>query len=120
VLLSRAAEFRARRKVIADRYLQNLVGSGAELPRLAGHEYYRFIVRTPSPSQPLAAHLQERGVDARTSVNPWLDSFASVTLAGPLPQADRWRTQLLSLPIYPSMTDDAVDAVISAVKEVLR
>ncbi len=111
VQLDRLDEFAARRRELAAQYDSAL----AKLPHLTtapsslGHSYYRYIVRTNSPSTQLSASLRELGVDARPSVNPWLDNprFTGASFEPrAFPVADRWRNHLLSLPIYPGLTDE--------------
>ena len=117
VQLDRLDEFAARRREIAAQYDSAL----AKLPHwkaassCADHSYYRYIVRTNSPSTPLAASLRELGVDARPSVNPLARCHPRFTGApfvpGAFPSADRWRDHLLSLPIYPGLTDEDAQRV---------
>lgn len=118
----RIPEFAARRRVIAAAYDQLLARHPALLlpPRDAGHSFFRYLVRTSAPASELAAALRAREIDARDSVNPWLDTFAGVDAsAGPWPGAARWRGHLLSLPIYPQLTDAEVESVAATLLEVL-
>jgi dTDP-4-amino-4,6-dideoxygalactose transaminase len=122
VQFDRLEEFAARRRTIATLYSAAL----AKLPHFQippsseGHSYYRYVVRTTAPSAPLTAALRERGIDARTSVNPWLDAprFSGTSfVAGAFPSADRWRGHLLSLPIYPGLTDEDAQCIVRNLQE---
>ncbi|MCB9519723.1 MAG: DegT/DnrJ/EryC1/StrS aminotransferase family protein [Myxococcales bacterium] len=107
---SRLSAFVARRRAIAAIYDQ-AIPAALGVPRLARPEdtYYRYIVRTRRPAEPIADRLRARGIGASPSVNPWLDERLGVRrheLQTP------WRGHLLSLPIYPSMTDVELSRVI--------
>ena len=111
--------FAFRRRAIAARYMDRLRQCrGLQLPEMSeGHSFYRYIVRTDVASEILAAALRVQGIDARTSVNPWLDGWMDANRkvsGGPWPVADAWREHLLSLPIYPGMSDEDVDRVAEA------
>ncbi|MDR3400908.1 MAG: DegT/DnrJ/EryC1/StrS aminotransferase family protein [Chthoniobacter sp.] len=110
VQFERLSEFASRRRVIAGLYDEVLTRAPQVevAPACSGHSYYRYIVKTASLSASLAAQLRECGIDARVSVNPWLDvpRFTGTEfLPGAFPIADRWREHLLSLPIYPRLQD---------------
>jgi dTDP-4-amino-4,6-dideoxygalactose transaminase len=122
VQLDRLEEFAARRRAIAALYDDAVMKSPylRQIPARAGHSYYRYIIKTGSPSAPVAAWLRGRGIDARTAVNPWLDSprFSGVSFVpGAFPVADRWRDHLFSLPIYPGLSDDDVQTIVRALQE---
>jgi dTDP-4-amino-4,6-dideoxygalactose transaminase len=122
VQLDRLDEFVARRRAVANLYEQGLAGNPhiRRLPSQAGHTFYRYIVGTAVPAAPLAAHLRNSGIDARTAVNPWLDTprFSGVSgRTGSFPVADSWREHLLSLPIYPSLTDEDAARVVQGLKD---
>jgi dTDP-4-amino-4,6-dideoxygalactose transaminase len=112
--------FSLRRRAIASRYMDRVRKCpGLHLPEMsAGHIFYRFIVRTEISAETLAAALRAQEIDARTSVNPWLHEWVDKdgkVAGGPWPAAEGWREHLLSLPIYPGMSDEDVDRVAEAV-----
>ncbi len=100
--------FAAARQRIAAVYDAALAGheSLTVPPADDAHGRFRYIVRTADPSAPIAETLSRQGIDARTSVNPWLDTLSPALPGGPYPVADSWRAHLLSLPIHPSMRED--------------
>jgi perosamine synthetase len=116
VQLERMIEFSNRRRAIAEIYDARLRGSpGLKLMELRPeHTFYRYIIHTQKPSEELRAKLFSDGIDARSSVNPWLDRIPAMCgklRGGPWPVAEKWRGNLLSLPIYPSLSDDDAESV---------
>lgn len=111
-----------RRRKIAKRYTEKLSGNkGLRLPEdKPGHSYYRYVVHTHGESSDLAERLGSKGIDARTSVNPWLDMIESEALIhSGLVNANACKEHLLSLPIHPSMTDDQVTYVADCLIELV-
>jgi perosamine synthetase len=116
----RLPDLAAHRQTIAAVYRAGLADvAGLRVPRPGmPHAFYRYLVRTDAPAEPLAVALRARGIDARSSVNPWLDAAANVT-GGPWPVAARWRDHLLSLPIHPHLSEADAHRVVATLKEVL-
>jgi len=119
--LDRMGEIAFRRREIAGRYNERLQDvPGLKLPTLTPeHSVYRYIVRTETPSKGISARLRYLGIDAPTSVNPFLDRIPSTmgrVEGGPWPVADSWREHLLSLPIHPSMSDGQVELVADSLR----
>lgn len=116
--------FMERRIEIAEIYNNRLSGiSGLVLPtEIRGHSYYRYIMRTQKPSEKVASYLVSQGVDARTSVNPWLDSMEENQNGdrGDLANANAWKEHLLSLPIHPSITDEQANFVADCLTEIMN
>jgi dTDP-4-amino-4,6-dideoxygalactose transaminase len=118
-------EWNARRRAIARRYNELLAGTGLGLPDLLDERYigHLYVVRAPDRDR-LQARLRERGVG--TAVHYPLPAhlqpvYADLALAAPgsLPVTERLAGEVLSLPIYPELTDAEVDAVAAAVREAL-
>jgi dTDP-4-amino-4,6-dideoxygalactose transaminase len=111
-----------RRIALAARYRDQLDGLDVRLtgidPR-ARHVYHLFVVRVAERAR-VQAELARRGI--QTGVHypvpchqqPPLRRYAH----GPLPVAERSAAQLLSLPLFPHMTDGQVDAVCAALADV--
>ncbi len=114
--LRRFDAFLARRRAIAARYRARL-GGACGLPPDAGvaHVYHRFVVTVSQPVVPLLARLAGRGVVARRPVHRPLHHV----LGGRYPEADRLWATSVSLPCYPTLGDDEVDAVAGALLEAL-
>lgn len=114
---------RARQRV-AGWYAERLSGvSGVELPRLrsgASHVYHLYVIQVDD-REGLAAHLAQRGV--QTAVHyptalPMLPAYADRGFkASAFPRAVANQQRILSLPIYPEMTQDMVAWVADGIAE---
>lgn len=116
--LARLPAFIARRRAIAAQYRAALAGARCTLPEEAGaaHVYHRFIVQVDRPVDAVIAALATRGVTAR---RPVFRPLHRAVGAGGYPEAERLWERSVSLPCYPSLTEEEVDAVAAAVGEVL-
>ena len=111
-----------RRRAIADRYDAALAGL-VEVPvrrRADEHVFHLYVVRV-ADRDGVVARLRECGVGA--AVHYPLAAHQQPAYAGrlagsaELPETGRAVTEILTLPIYPELSDAEVDAVIAAVKE---
>ncbi len=120
--LRRFPAFLERRSEIAAAYRTAFSSSRLGLPVIPtgrSHVFYRFVVRLPRAAGSVAsvvARLEQRGVQCRCPVFRPLHRYRD--LAG-YPVAEGAAAQALSLPIYPSMTDEEVSRTIQAVVEEL-
>ncbi len=106
--LKRLNSFLEHRAQIAELYYDILKTEPeiTNLPNRIGHSYYRYIIRTQTPSAGIISQLRAKGIMASASVNPWLDQFVPSKMTFPI--ADRWRHHLVSLPIHLQVSlDDA-------------
>ena len=127
--LARLDAWTERRIALASRYEKLLSGyefdgTGLRLtataPR-ARHVYHLFVVRVPG-REAVQAELARRGI--QTGVHypvpchrqPPLRRFAE----RPLPVSEQGAGEILSLPMFPHMTDGQVDYVCESLSEVLR
>ncbi len=125
VKLGFLAEWNARRRAIAARYRAGLAGLGIDLPvEVPGcvHVYHQFTIRVQDRDgvqrrmadlavrttvyYPVPLHLQPMHRDLGYRV-------------GDFPEAERAAREVLSLPIYPELTDAQVDEVVEACKRSL-
>lgn len=113
----------AARKRVADIYNSELAGlSGLELPAIGSgreHVYHLYVIRHPRRDE-MKVFLAARGID--TVINypvalPFLPAYARFS-AQPedFPNAYRNQSMVLSLPIFPEMTEGQQSAVIDAMK----
>lgn len=120
--LARLDGWTQRRIELAARYRDRLNDTGVKLVSVAPqarHVYHLFIVRVAQRDR-VRADLGRRGI--QTGVHypvpchqqPPLRRFAD----GPLPVAEQAAQELLSLPLFPHMTDDQVDVVCEALGDV--
>jgi dTDP-4-amino-4,6-dideoxygalactose transaminase len=116
--LGRMQELLERRHTIAARYLSEL-GEFAPAPFHPDHSYYRVIVRVDGRAAAVADELRRGGIDARASVNPWLDERLDERRRE-FRGAEVWRTSLLSLPIHPRLEERDVERVIGATQRAIE
>lgn len=111
------------RRRTAARYRELLAGLPLELPverPYAHHVYHLFVVRTPRRDA-LAKHLAARGV--QTGIHYPLPNHlqpGSIERLGrteALPRTEALCPEILSLPVFPSITDAEVERVGRAVRE---
>ena len=121
VLLRRLDAMNDRRRTLAARYAEGLVGLPLELPGErpgARHVYHLYVVRTPR-RQELAAHLKARGIQSgvhypvATHQQPAVERF----MPTPLPATERLVDEILTLPLSAGHTDAEIDTVVGAVRE---
>lgn len=124
--LDRLAEFLERRATLAERYRDALDGTAVELPIVPDgrtHVYYRFVVRVPADAggtrsvQDWIARLECRGIQCRKPVFRSLHRY--LELDG-FPASEAAERQALSIPLYPSLTDDEAAQIIMAMRDEWR
>jgi dTDP-4-amino-4,6-dideoxygalactose transaminase len=124
VFLRRLDAMNDARRAKAARYLQRLQQAPVALPtegKLAHHVYHLFVIRTPKRDA-LAKHLAAEGI--QTGIHyPVPNHLQPATISRPgvraesLPRTEAWVKEILSLPIFPSLTDSDVDRVCAAVHD---
>jgi dTDP-4-amino-4,6-dideoxygalactose transaminase len=126
VKLAHLPAWTERRRSIAARYAAGLDGTGLRLPReqpYARAVYHLYVVRHPHRDALMAA-LKERGIG--TLIHYPIPLHLQPAFAryggkpGDHPVAEKAAAEILSLPIYPELSDAQVDTVIAAVQEALR
>jgi dTDP-3-amino-3,4,6-trideoxy-alpha-D-glucose transaminase len=109
------------RRLLAKRYLAQLPTTGAlALPEKRPgrrHVYHQFVVRSRS-RQRLREELLRKGVE--TAVHYPLPihhhpAYADLRRSGALPVSEELAATVVSLPLYPELTDDEQELVIDAV-----
>jgi dTDP-4-amino-4,6-dideoxygalactose transaminase len=115
-------QWNASRRRIAQRYLDGMAGCGLTLPSVpdwAEPVWHLFVVRVDDRNHFQKA-LNERGVGSliHYPVPPHLQpAYAEIQLKrGSLPIAEAIHDKVVSLPMWPQMTDMQIDAVIAAVR----
>ena len=117
VQLARLDGFLARRRAIAGRYRAALRDLPCRLPAdTPDHVYHRFVVGIGRPVEGVLARLHGSGITARRPV--FRPLHVALGLDG-YPEADRLWAESISLPCYPSLADEDVDAVATALGEAL-
>jgi dTDP-4-amino-4,6-dideoxygalactose transaminase len=109
------------RRAIADRYNQLLAGSVVDRPlemAWARHVYHLYTLRSKRRDL-LQESLQKKGI--QTGIHYAVPAHLQPAYAnlgygrGSLPQSEKAADEVLSLPLYPEMTDDQIQMVAKAV-----
>jgi len=114
--------FLDRRAAIAITYQAGLAAAKLDLPVIPegrSHVFYRYVAKLQGPSPPresLIARLERQGVQCRRPVFRALHQYLG---SGECPVTDDVSERALSLPIYPSLTDEEVARTIRGVCEEL-
>lgn len=125
VKLRHLPAWNARRRAIAAQYHTRLADTGLILPEAppdGDHVYHLYVVRTQERNA-LQAGLRDEGIGTDihyplpTHLQPIYAPFAP---PGGLPTTERLAQEILSLPMFPELTDDEVHAVAMAVKRTLQ
>ncbi|MBM9519133.1 UDP-4-amino-4-deoxy-L-arabinose aminotransferase [Desulforhopalus vacuolatus] len=135
--LARLDEFNAARTCLAERYHELLAGidelSPLRRPEEFGyamrHAWHLFIVRLDTDRAGMSrddfmARLKEKNIGtglhfrAAHTQRYYRESMPGV--AGTLPNTEWNSDRILSLPLFPDMTEDDQDDVLTAIKEVLK
>jgi dTDP-4-amino-4,6-dideoxygalactose transaminase len=106
------------RAALASRYAERLAGHDALVlpPRNDARVWYRYAVAAPTlPAAELARRLRERGVVAERPVTDWRDPAQREAT----PVATRAYDQVVSLPLFPTLTHAEQDRVVDALERVL-
>ena len=107
----------ARRGELASRYTEALRGGAVDVPSGGHHVYHLYVVRSQERDA-LRDRLRTRGVETRVHYplavheHPaWSDLLRPRALS----ESERAAREVLSLPLYPQLTDDEAGRVIDAV-----
>ena len=108
-----------RRQEIAKHYLNSITNSAIHLPHVmeeTGHVWHLFVVQC-AEREALQCWLQEHGVQTliHYPIPPHKQQAYSNWNNLSLPLTERIHQQVLSLPMDPTMSDEAVEKVIAAV-----
>jgi dTDP-4-amino-4,6-dideoxygalactose transaminase len=110
VKLTHLDVWNASRQSLARRYLSNLDGV-VELPPPEG-VFHLFVIQTDARDA-VRAYLAEKGIGSDVHY-PWpahLQAPYAAFSGRPLPQTERLADRVLSLPIYPELSEESVDYV---------
>jgi len=112
-----------RRRALAHRYHQLLAGVPVELPEeMPGTRmvYHIYAIRT-SHRDALLQHLNAQGIGAGIHYPIPLHLQPSLRYLGyqpgDFPEAERASQEVLSLPLYPEMTDEQQDMIVEAIRQ---
>jgi dTDP-3-amino-3,4,6-trideoxy-alpha-D-glucose transaminase len=116
-----AGEVEARRRA-ADRYRRALAGAGIDLPGDRGdrrHAYHLFVVRVPNRDR-VRDRLAAAGIGSAVHYPVPIHLQPGARELAMVPEtprrAEAWAAELLSLPMYPSLSPEEVDRVATALR----
>jgi dTDP-4-amino-4,6-dideoxygalactose transaminase len=125
VKLRRLDAWNEQRRALAARYAELLPGIGLEPPSEAPgcrHVWHVYAVRVPERERVMAA-LREQGIGSAVVYPRPLHlqpAFADLGLGeGSFPNAERAARELLGLPMYPGLSEDAPARVVTALARAL-
>jgi len=121
IALRRLEERTERRRQIAWRYTQALHGTEFLPPaerEAVRHVYHLYVLRSRRRDE-LAAHLNEAGIATGIHYPIPCHLQEACRTAGydpvSLPETEQTAREILSLPVYPELTDEQVDRIVGAV-----
>lgn len=122
--LPHLAEWSAGRRRVAERYAAALRGVGDLVPPAVDpaneHIFHQYTVRS-GRREALRAHLAKRGIGCAVYYPTPLHlqpCFRDLGYReGGLPESERAAREVLSLPVYPELSQDAQDCVITVIRE---
>lgn len=124
--LDHDAEWRAKRRDVAQFYIEQLAGTDLVLPqeqRVSTHIYHKFVLRSQR-REALKTHLAEKGIPTRVHYPQPLHRqpcfSGAQAVAAHSPNAERFSQSVLSLPIHPFLSDGEVEAVAKAIRQYIR
>lgn len=120
--LRHLAEWNARRREIAIRYNTLLDNCGVVVPverEWAEHVYHMYVIRVGHRDE-LASYLKERGIGTGIHYPVPLHRQPCIKSDVPLPITEKYVNEILSLPVYPQLSNNEVDRVASAVKSFME
>jgi dTDP-4-amino-4,6-dideoxygalactose transaminase len=119
VQLRKLDSWNERRRAIAARYTRKLSGTSVGLPPMPGSDilpvFHLYVIRTDMRDE-MAEHLSKKGIETGVHypvpihMQPIYQQMYGFR-GGEYPVSEALATSLLSLPIFPSMTDEQVDVV---------
>lgn len=102
---------------------------GVTMPPVAPgyrHVYHQYTVRVHGDRDAIQQGLKDRGIGSAVyyptpihRLKPYLTPEGKLARDWDLPQTDRAAAEVLSLPVYPSLTDDEIDRIIAGVNDVV-
>jgi aminotransferase EvaB len=116
----------SRRREIAGRYRRGFAGCELRMPQensYGRHVYHLFVVETSGDRDAVLQRIEQRGlkcgVQYRWPIHLMRGYEDLGYRAGRFPVAEQKAQQIFSLPIYPHLKDEEVDAIIDVVRAAL-
>lgn len=119
--LAQLDEFVAKRRRIAKTYDRDLCRCGVDLPNVVepeGHVYYRYVIRLKSGLEEFKQRLRAKGIHCGHGVLEPLHRALQLP-ANDFPHTEAVYRSAVSIPIYPSLSDDQVQLISDSIRESL-
>ena len=128
VKLRRLPEWNTRRRDIARTYNKLLAGSDVitpEIPNGERHVFYVYCIRVPGGRRDdLRKYLGERGIGTQIHYPVPIHLQQSAEFLGyrkgDMPVTEKVASEVLSLPMYPELTDEQLDRVTTSVRDFMK
>lgn len=125
VKVNRLNEWNSRRREIADKYI-NALAKYVKVPRDKAHEksvYHTFIIQTDSRNE-LQEFLADKGIDTKVHYPVAIHQQEAAkdipSAQDTYPETERQTNQILSLPVYPELSNEQVNYVIEKTTEFFK
>ena len=116
--LKRLSGFIRRRRFIAQRYTEALGRFNITLPRLdPGCIFFRYVIRMPEDTGGWITLLSRQGITCARPVFKPLHEYLGL---GGYERTDAAWLSALSIPIYPSLSDDEIERIVGALETCLE
>lgn len=124
--LTRLARWTEQRQANAATLDAGLVGVATPpVADEARHVYHQYTIRVPGDRDAMQAGLKERGVGSAAyyptpihRLTPYLGADGAPLARWSLPETDRAAAEVLSLPVFPGLSDEDLARIIEAVNDV--
>lgn len=90
------------------------------------HVYHQYTVRVQGDREAIQAGLKERGIGSAVyyptpihRLKPYLDKDGNLSRQWDLPETDRAALEVLSLPVFPALSEDEIDRIVAGMNEVV-
>ena len=129
IKLRKLEQWNARRRALAQMYDERLADSGAivqEIPSdIRRHVFYTYTIRVPGGRRDdLRKYLGERGIGTQIHYPVPIHLQQSAEFLGyrkgDMPVTERLASEVLSLPMYPELTDDQIDRVTASIRDFMK
>lgn len=124
--LAHLDEYITRRKELALRYERLLAGTALTLPRKgpdSDHVYYLYVCRHLERDK-IISRLKDKDILVNVSYKWPIHTMKGYQhlgyKSGDLPHTEKAADEIFSLPMYPTLSDDEQDTVVSALHEILK
>jgi dTDP-4-amino-4,6-dideoxygalactose transaminase len=116
-----------KRQANAEYFNQQLKDLAIQTPIVAKyntHIYHQYVLRLDGSSRKLIEHLRNRGIDARVYYPLPLHLQRCFRYLGykkgDFPESERAANQTLAIPVYPDLTKEQMDYIITSIREFLQ